>query len=274
MKRLPLYSLLLIVLGFITIKTASAQVHNSASCYTILPEGYKVAVHDVYRWEKGKVITVSFLEKNEFMIAKVKQFAAQWDNIASITFKYVSKGPADIRITFSGEGYWSLLGIQSRTTSVNLRTRRSYANSNGPTMNIQAFETYEEDSIIATYVLHEFGHALGLIHEHQSPAVNIPWNRPAVYADHPEWTRAEVDHNIFRRYSAGVITNSAYDKYSIMHYPIKETWVTDPSFAVGWNRQLSPTDIAFVRKVYSKPKPKPKEPRGDDRGPRGEAVPR
>ncbi len=31
-------------------------------------------------------------------------------------------------------------------------------------------------------VLHEFGHALGGIHEHQSPASGvIPWDKPKVY---------------------------------------------------------------------------------------------
>jgi hypothetical protein len=33
-------------------------------------------------------------------------------------------------------------------------------------------------------VLHEFGHARGLTHEHQSPAMNIPWNRPTVLDDY------------------------------------------------------------------------------------------
>lgn len=32
-------------------------------------------------------------------------------------------------------------------------------------------------------VPHEFGHAVGLIHEHQNPEGGVPWSRDAVVAD-------------------------------------------------------------------------------------------
>lgn len=32
-------------------------------------------------------------------------------------------------------------------------------------------------------VVDEFGHALGILHEHQNPNVNINWDEEAVYAD-------------------------------------------------------------------------------------------
>ena len=40
-------------------------------------------------------------------------------------------------------------------------------------------ETPEEE--YSRVVIHEFGHALGCIHEHQSPAADIPWDKEAVY---------------------------------------------------------------------------------------------
>ena len=50
-------------------------------------------------------------------------------------------------------------------------------------------------------ILHEFGHALGLIHEHQNPIQAIDWNKPAVIADLSgppnNWDRDTIEHNMF-----------------------------------------------------------------------------
>ena len=55
----------------------------------------------------------------------------------------------------------------------------------------------EED--IRSVVLHEFGHALGAIHEHLSPMADIPWDRDAVYKDLSgppnNWDRAKISES-------------------------------------------------------------------------------
>ncbi len=52
-------------------------------------------------------------------------------------------------------------------------------------------------------VLHEFGHTLGLIHEHQNPNRPINWNRAAVIADLSgppnNWDEETIENNIFKR---------------------------------------------------------------------------
>ena len=51
-------------------------------------------------------------------------------------------------------------------------------------------------------VLHEFGHALGLIHERQNPSGGIQWNKPVVYRYYQGppnfWVPQQVDINLFR----------------------------------------------------------------------------
>jgi hypothetical protein len=94
---------------------------------------------------------------------------------------------------------------------------------------------------------------LGLIHEQQSPNVSIPWNKEAVYADlcgpPNNWSREDVDFNLFRLYDARETYASDYDPDSIMHYPVPSSW-TDGHLAIGINTDLSKKDIATVRDAY------------------------
>ena len=99
-------------------------------------------------------------------------------------------------------------------------------------------------------MLHEFGHALGAIHEHSNPRNGIKWNKPAVYAYYAEtqgWTKAEVDAQVLERYSLSILNASTYDPKSIMHYPVPKELLLPGGTAVGWNRVLSAADRKFIR---------------------------
>ncbi|MCB0110996.1 MAG: hypothetical protein KDE53_33980, partial [Caldilineaceae bacterium] len=95
--------------------------------------------------------------------------------------------------------------------------------------------------------------AIGLIHEHQNPATTIPWNREAVYAYYSGppnyWTREEVERNLFQLYDRDCTQFSAFDRHSIMLYPIPQEF-THGDFTVGWNQTLSAVDKAFVAAWY------------------------
>ena len=104
----------------------------------------------------------------------------------------------------------------------------------------------------ARVVLHEFGHALGLLHEHQSPASNIQWNEQAVLADCQKWGWSfdEIHNNILSRYIAGTYTQfTRFDPKSIMLYPIPRHWTLN-NYQANYNWQLSQTDKEFISEVY------------------------
>ena len=102
-------------------------------------------------------------------------------------------------------------------------------------------------------VVHEFGHALGCIHEHQSPTEHLHWDKKAVYAAFSGapnyWTKEEIDDNILKKYSPKGIAASAFDIDSIMLYQFDASLFTDHK-ATPLNYALSKQDKAFIATMY------------------------
>lgn len=196
-------------------------------------------------WTAGDNITVGFLPGgDEFLTSKVKHFVKEWETFANITFQFVTDiTTAQIRVGFEMDNTsWSYIGRNVLGMP-----------SGSKTMNFGWFDTSTEDAEFRWVILHEFGHALGFIHEHQSPAAGIPWDREKVYAFYKgpptNWDIATINANIFAKYLKTTNNSSVYDPLSIMHYTIPAELTTDGS-SVGWNTFLSATDKAFVRQVY------------------------
>jgi hypothetical protein len=109
------------------------------------------------------------------------------------------------------------------------------------------------DDEVRRVVLHEFGHALGLIHEHQNPSGGIQWNKDAVKRDLSgppnNWPPDVIEHNMFELYKNSDTNYTKLDPGSIMMYPIPVSWTTN-GFSVGLNSDLSKTDESFIRQQY------------------------
>jgi hypothetical protein len=117
-------------------------------------------------------------------------------------------------------------------------------------MNFGWLRPSSDDDEVKRVVLHEFGHALGLVHEHQSPAVQIQWDRDAVIRDCSKyWTEEEIELNIFEPYDRRETNYSNFDPQSIMIYPIPASW-TRNGVAYPLDRTLSATDREFIRRQY------------------------
>jgi hypothetical protein len=192
-------------------------------------------------WADGRTLRVKLLGGSPFVQGKVNQYALAWKDCANITLQFVTSGDAEIRVSFNPGGSWSYVGTDNLVIS-----------AGQPTMNYGWFTDSTPDDEFSRVIIHEFGHALGCIHEHQSPAANIPWNKPAVYAYYQQtqgWSPAQVDVNIFDLYAQSTTQYSAFDTQSIMLYAIPASLTTN-GFSTGWNRVLSATDKSFIAGVY------------------------
>jgi hypothetical protein len=196
-----------------------------------------------YLWDKGAQLSVSFLNGTARQRQRVTAYAPAWSIYSGVKLTFLASPGGDIRISFDSAALsYSAIGTEATTLPVAQ-----------PTMTLAQMTDDLSDAQARGLVLHEFGHALGLVHEHQSPAAGVPWNRAAAYA---YFGRApfylsppEIDQQILSAYDESVTNHSQFDPQSIMVYPIPAA-ITDGKYHVDMNLDLSPTDKSFIASQY------------------------
>ncbi len=181
-------------------------------------------------WINGSTLRVGFMGGSSDQQSIVKNYAPEWTKHANLNFEFTASPNADIRVAFADDGAWSYLGTDAKSIP-----------ANSPTMN---FGWLDE-----AVVLHEFGHAIGLAHEHQNPDGGIQWNEAAVIRDLSgppnNWDEATVRHNVLNKYSHDQIHGTEFDSESIMLYSFPAEWTLD-GFHSEPNTELSEQDRAFA----------------------------
>lgn len=206
------------------------------------------ALHTARCWPVGATLRVAFLTGERLVHERVEEVAQEWARYANIRFEFRNDPGAEIRIAFDRHaGSWSYLGTDSTLPA--LRGR--------PSMNLGWLRPDTSLTEYRRVVLHEFGHALGLIHEHLSPSAHIPWNVEAVlqyYRTTNGWSDEYIRSNVLD--PTPVDRATPFDPRSIMLYPVPAELLTDPSAAVPWaNSALSPMDKSFIAAIYPFPAP-------------------
>ena len=189
-------------------------------------------------WNPGDTIRIKFLDGIKEQRDFVKATCVEWLKYANVKFEFIESGDSEIRIRFNAnDGAWSYIGTECKSIP-------------------QTEQTMNLGWLDVGVVLHEFGHALGLAHEHQNPTKPIRWNEAAVIkalSGSPNfWDLETIRANVLDRIPVSEVDATALDRLSIMEYPIPATWTLD-GFSAGDNQNLSDMDKSFIAGLYPFP---------------------
>ncbi len=186
-------------------------------------------------WIPNTTIRIAFLGGTAMQRDFVKSVAVEWARYANVAFAFTEVANSDVRIAFDlGGGSWSFVGTDVLGVA-----------KSEPTMNLG---WTRRDN-----VLHEFGHVLGLIEEHQNPNAGIRWNvaqlRKELGGPPNNWDEATIQDRVLKVVPRDKLGDyRPFDPRSIMAFPF-EARLTG-GVAVGGGTDLSESDKALVQRLY------------------------
>lgn len=241
-------------------------------------------------WKGQRIITVAFDGGSDDLYQLIERTANEWTALGgqlSFSFKDdagryrrwrpTDKSPAaDIRIAFSDTGYWSLIGVLAKNVDPGNSTMNfgGFPDDLKPYFHGQNTAAWRT-SYAHTTILHEFGHAIGLSHEHFNPQCQKDLKMDAIitYLMGPpnNWSEEQARFNMDAQYyvtilaqqvgpqESKLITSPNTDQHSVMLYLFQPIyyWSKDRSVCkpIGdhgqvWTTTLSKHDKEFYLANY------------------------
>jgi hypothetical protein len=233
------------------INPANGLKSGSAAKLELHPAQIAVLVNK-YWGAKGVNLGVKFLDTtNSTLKNRILSFANKWNQYANILFRESATG--EIRLTLSGDGYWSYLGPDILQIP-----------AGEPTMSLQGFSLSTPDSEYDRVVPHEFGHSCGFPHEHERQEILTLLDvekTVALFARLYGWDRQTVMEQVFDPLNPASIRASAPDTRSVMCYDFPAS-ITKTGQAIPGGSGIDVLDGQFVATIYPKPfvPPPPRQP--------------
>ncbi|WP_254513574.1 M12 family metallopeptidase [Anatilimnocola floriformis] len=202
------------------------------------------------KWDTD-TLNVFFINGSTKMQDRVFEQVQKWSDVCNLKFKPSTLANSHVRVTFNrGEGHFSFVGIEA----LQMRGQQ--------TMNLDM----TQDTMLGDYnlsvILHEFGHAMGLVHEHSSPDSNLKFagmnqlinffrGKFGEGTTNTAKTQELIEHNILKKYREGEVTKfSKFDPESIMIYALPAEVLAPGSGPMRANLELSATDKKYAADLY------------------------
>lgn len=207
-----------------------------------------------YLFEPGRVLTIAFKGGDYELHKDIARWAKEWPKHANIKFDFGhdkekqqfrrwsrrnKHKKADIRISFestkTNSGYWSAIGSDIDQEA----DGEAFYPANIPTMNFENLRSRKKSKQRA-FVLHEFGHAIGFLHEHQSPSgkcdKEFRWEDEEGYE--PNFTKTDGFIRDNQGLSPGIFRVMESKPYEWTHQQVID------------NMQMLQRDYAFARTKF------------------------
>jgi len=175
--------------------------------------------------------------------ARILRHANAWGENANVEFYDTTLGNAHIRVArIPGDGYYSYLAKDC------LRVPAGQ-----PTMNFDSFTMQTADSEFFRVVRHEFGHALGAIHEHARRAIvqQLDEQKTITYFMRTQgWSAEMVRQQVLTPIEeVSLLRPSAPEDTSIMCYGFPGS-LTKSGRPIPGGTNITPSDAAYMASIY------------------------
>jgi len=219
-------------------------------------------------WRPGETLKVCFRSGTQKARVRVAQLASEWMKYANLILDFgdvvnprmcEGNNHESIKIDFMNSGpksgFWSAIGTTSRKSDHSLNL--SFLGEDELPRDRAGRQMPQAEA--RRLVLHEFGHALGLFHEHQSPKAGCAaeYYEEAVFAFGAlrGWGPEQSIQNFRQIADIPEFNATEVDRKSIMHYSLPP-WLfkggEKSSCVVPTNFEISDRDKEFISKVYPK----------------------